>query len=136
MLISCILRRVVPKCTWITSKIIKTRCLRVSRFLHFLQLLCHKNAPNQSLMFKKHKTTQIRTKKIWNFWIFSIFSEYFFQNEFNLYALIVHYCTRLTFFDPRSVCRILTAEYLFLRFTMIIQNCLKFSNIELKTGLH
>jgi hypothetical protein len=25
--------------------------LRVSRFLHFLQLLCHKNAPNQSFMF-------------------------------------------------------------------------------------
>jgi hypothetical protein len=25
--------------------------LRVSRSLHFMQLLCHKNAPNQSFMF-------------------------------------------------------------------------------------
>jgi hypothetical protein len=36
--------------------------LRVSLLLHFLQLLCHKNAPNQLFMLWTHRTTQMTTK--------------------------------------------------------------------------
>jgi hypothetical protein len=45
--------------------------LMVSRSLQFMQLLWQKNAPNQSFMFWKHKTTQIRTETIRNFFEFS-----------------------------------------------------------------
>ena len=61
-------------------------CLRVSRSLHFMQLLCHKNAPNQLFMFWTHKTTQMTTKKfskILRFFDFflSIFLKIMFKNN-------------------------------------------------------
>jgi hypothetical protein len=46
--------------------------LRVWWFLHFLQLLRHKNAPKQLLMFRTHETTQMTTKKFSKFLSFSI----------------------------------------------------------------
>ena len=60
--------------------------LRVSLLLHFLQLLCHKNAPNQLFMFWTHKTTQMTTKKfskILRFFDFflSIFLKIMFKNN-------------------------------------------------------
>ena len=60
--------------------------LRVSRLLHFMQLLCHKNAPNQLFMFWTHKTTQMTTKKfskILRFFDFflSIFLKIMFKNN-------------------------------------------------------
>ena len=60
--------------------------LRVSLLLHFLQLLCHKNAPNQLFMFWTHKTTQMTTKKIskilrfFDFFL-SIFLKIMFKNN-------------------------------------------------------
>ena len=60
--------------------------LRVSRLLHFMQLLCHKNAPHQLFMFWTHKTTQMTTKKIskilrfFDFFL-SIFLKIMFKND-------------------------------------------------------
>ena len=65
---------------------ITTPTLRGWWFLHFLQLLCHKNAPNQLFMFWTHKTTQMTTKKfskILRFFDFflSIFLKIMFKNN-------------------------------------------------------
>ena len=67
-------------------KIRPNHYLRVSLLLHFLQLLCHKNAPNQLFMFWTHKTTQMTTKKfskILRFFDFflSIFLKIMFKNN-------------------------------------------------------
>jgi hypothetical protein len=40
----------------------KNNILRVYRFQIFLQFQGHTNAPNQSVLFRKHETTKTRTK--------------------------------------------------------------------------
>jgi hypothetical protein len=79
---------------------VSNRCyielLRVSRFLHFLQLLCHTNAPNQLFMFSTHKTTQMTTKI---FRIFCVFSIFFFRKYLSIFLKIMfknNVCVNLT----------------------------------------
>ena len=56
----------------------KPMILRVWWFLHFMQLFCDENAPNQSW---KHITILIKSKKFRNFCFFSIFFRVMLQNN-------------------------------------------------------